>query len=760
MIGSQIGQYRIVEAIGQGGMATVYKAYQPSFDRHVAIKVLSRALSDDPTFVKRFQREAKVVARIEHRFIVPLYDYGEEHGLYYMVMRLIEGGTLRRKMFYDEIDLPTAARVVTQVAEALDFAHTRDVIHRDLKPSNILLDERGNAYLTDFGIAKMVGSNTQVTQSGVVGTPSYMSPEQCQGRTLGPGSDIYALGAILFEVLTGSVPYEADTPLSVMYMHVKDPIPSARALSSKLPAGIDKLFYRALAKLPKDRYPTASAMAAAFREVAGVPDEAVISPSKPGRKAGIALPSLPMFKKPEAAAPAPAEAPTIPAEREGVPIDEAVDEPQVEVIAAPPDEAPAVEGYPDETPRRVLPKVSSTVLFGVLGGIGVLALVGLGIFGLTSISSGGSRSILPPPPVVITETPLPTSTGQVVTDAPTEINGGIIEPSPTPAPTYTPVAVVFPTQIPAAIPTLIPSDTAPPPTVTLTFTVVPTATIAPPTDTPVPPSATVPPPSGKIAYTEGLDLNAEIVVMDTSGGNRQALTSNVQYDGEPDWSPDGSRIAFEAKVGDNSDIYNMAANGSDVRRLTTSPDVDRHPDWSPNGSLIAYESGVDAASEIWVMNADGSNPVRLTNNSYGDRAPKFSPDGSRIVYMTHQRGLWEIAIMAYPGGNQLALFACPDPDCRFPAWSPDGTQIAFNTLDSTHITEKNIYILTVATSEMKLVVTGGQNGRPAWSGDGRFLFFNKALVSTSDIYRLHLASGDVVKLTSTTSQAFGPDWGP
>src|SRR5512139_942410 len=213
MIGEEIGQFKIVSAIGQGGMATVYKAYQAAFDRYVAIKVLSRQFSDDPTFVKRFQREARVIAKIEHKYIVPMYDYGEENGLYYIVMRLIEGGTLRKKMYYEKMDYATIAHVTQNVAEALDFAHQRDVIHRDLKPSNILLDERGNAYLTDFGIAKMLGSNTQVTQSGVVGTPSYMSPEQCQGKTLGPASDIYSLGAILFEVLTGTVPYEADTPL-------------------------------------------------------------------------------------------------------------------------------------------------------------------------------------------------------------------------------------------------------------------------------------------------------------------------------------------------------------------------------------------------------------------------------------------------------------------------------------------------------------------------------------------------------------------
>src|SRR5262249_17812521 len=138
---------------------------------------------------------------------------------------------------------------------------------------------------------------------------------------------------------------------------------------------------------------------------------------------------------------------------------------------------------------------------------------------------------------------------------------------------------------------------------------------------------------------------------------------------------------------------------------------------------------------------------------------KFSPNGAQIAYMTFQRGKWEIALINYPSGNQAAIYGCPDPACRFPAWSPDGSQIAFNTLDAQN-TEKNIYTMVASTGEMKLVAVGGENGRPVWSSDGNYLFFNKAVADTSDIYRLYLPSGDVVKLTATTSQAYGPDWGP
>lgn len=287
MASDQIGEYRIVQEIGQGGMATVYKAYQPSFDRYVAIKALPPQLSDDPKFFKRFQHEARMIARLEHRSILPVYAYGEQDGMPYIVMRLLEAGTLARRLFQGPLDLPTAARIVEQVAEALDYAHAQGVIHRDLKPSNILLDEQHNAYLTDFGIAKILGSTSHLTGYGVVGTPSYMSPEQCQGQSAIPASDIYALGVILFELVTGHQPFEADTPLAVMYLHVREPVPSVREFDPSLPASLDRVIGRAMAKRPEDRYRSGHALAAAlWKAVEGAEHEAVVAPPSQPRTPG------------------------------------------------------------------------------------------------------------------------------------------------------------------------------------------------------------------------------------------------------------------------------------------------------------------------------------------------------------------------------------------------------------------------------------------------------------------------------------------
>ena len=765
MIGDQIGQYKIVAAIGQGGMATVYKAYQSAFDRYVAIKVLSRQFSEDPTFVKRFQREARVVAKIEHKSIVPMYDYGEEEGLYYIVMRLIEGGTLRKKMFYEKIDLATAAHIIQQVAEALDFAHQHDVIHRDLKPSNILIDERGNAYLTDFGIAKMLGSNTQVTQSGVVGTPSYMSPEQCQGKELGPASDIYSLGTILFEVLTGQVPYEADTPLSVMYMHVRDPIPSARALNPKLPAAIDRLFMRVLAKQPNDRYPTAVAMVADFRQIAGLPDEDVITrqPEKRSVLGGL-------FKR----QPAPSAPPAPVAVEPSVP--QAVVEREQATLrsgsAAGDASVPEYQDYDQEPyPRRQPRSASQSLLAGAVGVIALLGLVGAGIVGMSTLDNQGRPALVPtlPPthiptvPVFATQTPIyRIVTGQAPTAAPPTAGGVIIEPSATPTFTLTPLALVIPSATNRPLPTstpALPTITPVPPSAT---PIPPTNTPVPPTDTPVPPTDTPTPTvlKGHIAYTEGENNAAEIVVVDANGQNRQQLTNDNQDESEPDWSKDGTRIAYEATVGGLTDIYTMNASGGDIQKVTTANEPDRHPDWSPDATWITYESGTDEAAEIYASHPDGSGLVRLTNNSYSDRAPKFSPDGTQIAYMTHQRGKWEIAIMAFPGGNQVKLFDCPAPACRFPSWSPDGTQIAFNTLTSDIGTEAGIWTLDVATGGSTPVLQGSQDGRPVYSGNGKVIYFNRTINGDANIFRVILATGTILQLTNSQNQAVGPDWSP
>ncbi|NUM49128.1 MAG: serine/threonine protein kinase [Anaerolineales bacterium] len=218
--GQEIGPYRIIEQVGKGGMATVYKAHHAAMDRFVAIKILPFQFAQDKEFNDRFRREVRVIAKLEHPRILPVYDSGDFQGTPYLVMRYLDAGTLKERIEAGKLTLDEIDRIFTQLADALAYAHSHDIVHRDIKPSNVMLTRQGDVFLTDFGIAKLVGEHTQFTASGAItGTPAYMSPEQAEGRPIDARADIYALGIVLYEMVTGRVPYEAETPLAVILKH-------------------------------------------------------------------------------------------------------------------------------------------------------------------------------------------------------------------------------------------------------------------------------------------------------------------------------------------------------------------------------------------------------------------------------------------------------------------------------------------------------------------------------------------------------------
>ena len=265
--GQMLGPYRIISKIGQGGMATVYKAYQPSMDRNVAIKVLPSQLAESKEFTARFQQEARIIARLEHPYILPVFDYGESDGISYFVMRYLEAGTLKTKMEAGPLPLKEIDRLFTQLAEALSYAHSHGIIHRDLKPANALVDDRGNLFLTDFGIAKLLESaSPRLTQTdAIMGTPAYISPEQAKAIQVDQRSDIYSLGIILYEMVTGRVPFLADTPLAVILKQISDPLPPPSLVKSDVPDAIERVILKALAKEPDDRYATAAEFLSAWK---------------------------------------------------------------------------------------------------------------------------------------------------------------------------------------------------------------------------------------------------------------------------------------------------------------------------------------------------------------------------------------------------------------------------------------------------------------------------------------------------------------
>lgn len=217
------GQYAIRSVLGRGGMATVYLARQASMDRDVAVKVMAAELADDEQFVARFEHEAQLIARLQHPHILPVIDFGREDKHIYIVMQLVRGGSLDDRLSRGPLPLPLAARMLGQIASALTFAHEQGIVHRDLKPNNVLLDERDNAYLTDFGIAKMLAGTTKLTATGnILGTPAYMAPEQWRGELVDARIDIYSLGIMLYEMVLGQLPFSGDTPYTLMYKHFND----------------------------------------------------------------------------------------------------------------------------------------------------------------------------------------------------------------------------------------------------------------------------------------------------------------------------------------------------------------------------------------------------------------------------------------------------------------------------------------------------------------------------------------------------------
>jgi serine/threonine-protein kinase len=287
--GDSVGPYRIVEQLGRGGVAIVYKAYHPALDRHVAVKVLNPAFNEDPAFIEHFEREARLVARLGHPNIVPVYDFANYNGRPYLVMKYIEGETLKSRLARGAPSNAEILAVVTSMGAALSHAHRQGILHLDIKPSNVLIGADGTMYLADFGLAHIAHEAEHALPSdSVMGTPQYISPEQALGISrLDEGTDIYSFGVMLYEMVVGRVPFDSESALLVLHDHIYTPLPLPRSLNPCVTENVERVLLKALAKIRSDRYLSvdefASAFQAVWNPVGGPSHGAAPSPTPPAR---------------------------------------------------------------------------------------------------------------------------------------------------------------------------------------------------------------------------------------------------------------------------------------------------------------------------------------------------------------------------------------------------------------------------------------------------------------------------------------------
>lgn len=368
----KIGRYQVKGRIGKGGMATIFLAHDPLFGRDVAIKVLPREFLHDPSFRGRFEREARTIATLEHPAIVPVYDFGEEDGQPYLVMRYMRGGALADRLHKGPISVAEAAHILERIGSALDHAHAKGIVHRDLKPGNILFDEYGEPFLADFGIVKIAEATATYTSGGIIGTPAYMSPEQVHGdKNIDGRSDIYTLGVILFEMLTGQMPYRADTPAKLMMAHVLNPTPRILDYNPNLPDECNAVISTAMAKDPDQRFTTATQMARMLTTTTQTSSPVIAQPPAQAPTVRESSPEMPAVPPPAGPPPGTAAAASSAGAAGARPRPA---EPPVFEPSAP----PAVAASAGGRNKWLFPAIGGLIALFLCCGIGFLALTQLG----------------------------------------------------------------------------------------------------------------------------------------------------------------------------------------------------------------------------------------------------------------------------------------------------------------------------------------------------------------------------------------------
>ncbi len=715
LIGKSIGGYEILDIVGKGGMATVYRAQQVSMNRVVAVKVLPEKYINDDTYIQRFNQEVAIVSKLEHRNIVPVHDYGEFNGQPYIVMRYMAGRSVDDLLSKGALDIDAIVAIIEQIAPALDYAHSKNVLHRDLKPSNVLLDDNGGYFLTDFGIARVLGEqpgNKGITTQGVVGTPSYMSPEQAQGLPLDNRSDIYALGVMLFELATGRRPFESDTPYGIAVMQVTTPPPSPRGYNAQLSFAIEEVIYKALKKKREERYPNAVALAEGLKRAVDKPVSSMHD-TQPRLKSS----------RPAAMIPQPQPQQIIPP-----PPQQSYNMQQPASVPLTP--GTASSGYVSQyIPRRRKQRGSNMWVSAALGGLLGCGLLAVLVVTILIIVNGINQGQSSPTPTVSVTNSQEQGIGVPTLDPTSEAGRSTLIPSG---------AALLETPTDAVLP----------------VGVRPTATL----------SGTVRELGGMLVYFADRQDNFDLYKLDLTTGVETQLTHDPAADSYPNVSPDGQWIAFQSKRDGDFDIYVMSIEGTSLRRLTNNTVLDRTPAWSPDGQWIIFSSDTrnDETFDLFAIRPDGTelHPIRnngdrngyphyapdgksiifttgnpddgatweigrlelltgtfsrLTNNTYKDWSPTFSTDGNSIIYLTtndgNASGDSAIAVMNSDGSNPHILYDGAGFEWG-PVYSPDGSVVAFTSL-STRTVQEEVFIMRADGTGLQQVTSEGGQG-PCW----------------------------------------------
>jgi serine/threonine protein kinase len=711
LMGRTIGNYQIMEELGRGGMAVVYRAYQQSLNRYVAIKVLPPQFAFDQEFVERFQREAKAAAGLRHPNIVVIHDVGQEEGIYYIVMEYLEGRTLKQ-VIEQGGPLPPkqVGRILEQVAAALDYAHKRGFIHRDVKPANIFVGEGDRVTLTDFGIAKAGAETQHLTRTGMLmGTPEYMSPEQAAGGMVDHRTDLYALGVVLYQMLVGRVPFRGTTPHAVLHAVIYEPPPPPRQINPNLPPVIEAVIMKAVAKRPEQRFQRGAEMVAALRTaLAGRPYAAVSVPPPPG--------------------PGPSR-------------------------AAPARRRPGPEAQPERSS-----------LVWIMGGIALVLLLSLG--GLALLLSGGGGQETPIAPTMqaviwVTEVVTPVGASAGSQAAQTSVPPATQEPIPTQAqssaaapppatgtPTPAPPATDTPTAVapPPATPTPVPSMSVPPGRVAFSSNrngkseiyviSLPGGSLVRLTNNNV--DDWLPdwsPDGSKIAFTSYRTGSYDLWVMNGDGSGQTAWVTTGAWDEYARWAPGGRRLSFSTTANTdgvpNSEIFVRQTDGSLVQ-LTHSTAEDQWADWSPDGRIVYTEGYKDDSNwDLYIMNGDGSGRMVWLGGATCDVQPTWSPDGRWIAFLR---------ISADTNGNGRVDFEDAG----------------------------DVWIGQASGGSLRQLTTGLWAAGPAWSPDSQWLAFTRFNDSNgngrndpdddADIWAVPLGGGEAVPLVRGSSRDGDASW--